>query len=262
MSSLQTPFLDLFEMLRDAGMSLSLEQYNLLTQALARGYGLGGWDELRRVCHLLWVKPSPNASKELFNRTFERYIQQYHPTAPVSPSNFSPQKPNSIRLGELPRLPPRKSVEQENGNTQAPIAIQTAPPVLPAINQKQFQLTPVDIPVSLEEVQRVWRSLRCRVRVGNLYEPDPEATMAKIEREGLFGDIVLRPVLTRAAQLLLLVDDSNATIPFQPAFQPFITAVETGRIHPAQIYRFTNYPNDFLYPWRNSSPTEALANTK
>jgi hypothetical protein len=150
-------------------------------------------------------------------------------------------------------------VRQEEGNVQAPVAVRTAPPKLSPTDTKAFQLTPTDIPVSLEAVQTAWRALRRRVRVGHQYEPDVEATMAQIEREGLFSDIILRPVLTRAAELLLLVDDSNATIPFRPAFQPFITAIESRRIYPAQIYRFTSYPTDCLYHWQNPAQAEALA---
>ena len=79
------PFLDLFQQLRQAGMTLSLEQYNLLRQALGEGFGLANWEaqreedyweDLRQVCRVLWVKPSQNYDSEVFDQTFRRYVQQ------------------------------------------------------------------------------------------------------------------------------------------------------------------------------------------
>jgi hypothetical protein len=66
MDSTSTPFLALFHHLRAAGMMLTPEQYDLLRQAIAYGYGIGTWDDLRRLCRLLWVKPSPNYDAEIF----------------------------------------------------------------------------------------------------------------------------------------------------------------------------------------------------
>nr|MDZ8022943.1 hypothetical protein [Nostoc sp. SerVER01] len=114
-----------------------------------------------------------------------------------------------------------------------------------------FYLRPTYFPIQLEDIQENWRLLRQAKQVGWDYELDIEATLCQIEREGIFADVVRRPIQGRRTELLLLVDDSPAMIPFFPAFQPFIQAIEEARITPAQIYRFTSYPDEYLYHWQH-----------
>lgn len=59
--------------------------------------------------------------------------------------------------------------------------------------------------------------------------------------------------------LLLLVDDSDAMLPFAPALQPLIAAVTEHRVTPAALYRFTVYPDDYLYDWDQSFKAMPLA---
>lgn len=259
--------LDLFQELRKAGMALTLEQYNLLQQAVARGYGLGGWEDIKRVCRLLWVKPCDNYDINIFDRTFESYVRQHHNKMPIESVKKEPQSPQKTpsafkTSANLPKIPPRKQKSpstEKPGEVKVPVAMQTsaASPKFENTRNK-FKLVAKDFPIQLQDVQTAWRLLRQSQRVGWDYELDIEATIARIEQEGLFADVVMRPVRTRRTELLLLIDDNLAMIPFFPAFEPFIQAIAEARITPARIYRFTSYPDEYLYHWYRPTLAQPL----
>lgn len=257
--------LDLFQKLREAGMTLTLEQYDLLRQALAQGYGLGGWQDIKRVCRLLWVKSCAGDDANIFDRTFDRYIQQHHNKMPVQPDEPVPESaqktPPPKPPSNLPQIPPRIKTPstQKPGEVKVPVAIQTKPASISFEDaKKDFHVTPTDFPIQLQDVQVSWRLLKQVKQVGRDYELDIEATLYRIEREGIFTDVVMRPVRVRRTELLLLIDDSSAMIPFFPALQPFIQAVEQARITPARIYRFTSYPDEYLYDWNRPALAQPL----
>ncbi|NET31341.1 MAG: hypothetical protein F6K19_04985 [Cyanothece sp. SIO1E1] len=260
----QTPLLELFLMLREAGMALTLEQYDLLRQALEQGYGFydaKGWDALRRTCRLLWVKPNPNYDAVIFERTFDRYVRKQRQKLKAASELTEPVRmaqPSSAKV--LPQVPPRRiPSSQASGDKQAPVAIKTAPPPLRSSGyKKKYQLIPTDLPIALQSIQTSWCYLRRPVREGTEYELDLEGTLEQICRDGFFSGIVLQPVLKQRAELLLLIDDSNAMLPFRPALQPLVEAIAHHHITPAQIYRFTGYPEAHLYPWRQPTKAKAL----
>jgi hypothetical protein len=253
--------LDLFQKLREAGMTLTLEQYDLLRQAVAQGYGLGGWQDIKRVCRLLWVKSCAGDDANIFDRTFDRYIQQHRDKMPVKPDEPLPEPTQKTPPSNLPQIPPRKRSPstQKPGELQVPVAVQSKPASFTFQNTRNdFHVTPTDFPIQLSDVQVSWRLLRQAKQVGWDYELDIEATLYQIEREGIFTDVVMRPVRVRRTELLLLIDDSPAMIPFFPAFAPFIQAVEEARITPARIYRFTSYPDEYLYHWNRPALAQPL----
>lgn len=254
------PFIDLFHTLRAAGMLLTVEQYDWLRQALEQGYGLKGWEDLRRLCHLLWVKPCPGSDRDLFDRTFDRYVRQLQhqwqaELAPEPPA-AAPAQPSEIPPA-LPSVPPRRMpASQPTAADQAPVAVKTAPPDYGVVEDSTFQLTPQQIPVSLATVRGSWNMLRRMTRDGQGDELDLEETIARINREGVFDQVVLRSSRTQRAELIVLIDDGEAMVPFQPVIQPLITAVVEQRVSPSRLYRFTVFPDDFLYQWQQ--PTKAV----
>ncbi|NJR74307.1 MAG: hypothetical protein HC773_12890 [Scytonema sp. CRU_2_7] len=262
---LDSLLLDLFQELRKAGMALTLEQYDLLRQAIAQGYGLGGWQDIKRVCRLLWVKSRADYDGNIFDRTFERYIQQHRDKMPVEPDEPvpepAPKTPPPKPPSNLPQIPPRKRSPstQKPGEVQVPVAVQSKQVSTRFEDAKnKFRVPPTDFPIQLSDVQVSWRLLRQAKQVGWDYELDIEATLYQIEREGIFTDVVMRPVRVRRTELLLLIDDSPAMIPFFPALAPFIQAVEEARITPARIYRFTSYPDEYLYHWNRPALAQPL----
>ena len=113
-----------------------------------------------------------------------------------------------------------------------------------------LHLTPRDLPLSRRSVLDSWRFLQRPRRQGTRQELDLQATIDRISQEGYFSDVVMRPVRSKRAELLVLVDDSNGMIPFRPAIEPLVTAIQSRQVSPAQLYRFTTYPDDYLYDWQ------------
>ena len=273
---LDSLLLDLFQELRRAGMDLTLEQYGLLKKAVGRGYGLGGWDDIKSVCRLLWVKPCANYDASIFDRTFDSFvklcIEKHRIETPVKvqPKQLEDISPSVLTkpFPNLPQIPPRKRripSTEEKGKTQVPTALQTSSPYSyfedksNKFNEKnKFDLNLKNFPIQLRDVQVTWRLLKRPVKVGNNYELDIRATLARIEQEGIFTDLVMRPAKTRRTEMLLLIDKHSAMIPFFPAFNPFIQAIAQNRITPAQIYSFTSYPKEYLDHWHHPSKVKPL----
>lgn len=92
MNDLQLPLLKLFYRLRDRGMLLTIEQYDLLRASLASGFGLD-WDSLERICRLLWVKPSLNYDLGVFQREFKLFRQQHQAAFQQYQTEHPPETP-------------------------------------------------------------------------------------------------------------------------------------------------------------------------
>ena len=264
------PILDLFQQLRCAGMRLTIDQYDLLRQALDSGYGLKDWDDLRDVCRMLWVKPSFLDEDEVFEQVFERYQSKYqkqledwftqHNLKEVELSQPSLETP----LGVLPTIPIRQFSRGSTQETQTENQAQSGYGMdavkhdrpKPSKSKREYV---VEVPISGEIVKRTWRSLRRPIVNERLQEFDLEATVERIGREGLFIELVQRPVMQKKSDLLVLVDDSNVMLPFAPVIQPLVQMVQDRQISPAQIYRFRQCPTDYLYEWQRPLRGEPLA---
>ncbi|MDF0555630.1 DUF4114 domain-containing protein [Kamptonema sp. UHCC 0994] len=68
----ELPLLELFMRLREAGLPLGVDEYNLLLRALQAGFGISDCDALARLCCNLWVKS--DEQKRLFDYHFEQVI--------------------------------------------------------------------------------------------------------------------------------------------------------------------------------------------
>jgi uncharacterized protein len=265
------PYFDLFvamqQKLQPLGIALGPEQYDWLCQALAQGFGWASWDgetlaswaNLRRVCRVLWLKPCahPEQAARVFNQTFDRYIDQYQGT-------FAPAEPEAATLPGVaplhwPTIPPRRSPPSEAvpaGTLKAVAAVQTGAADRGSSSPtSSYHFTAQDLPLQLTQVHYRWRSLRSAERSGAATEVDIAATVAQILRQGVMATVCLRPVMQHRAELLLLVDDNAAMVPFRLAIAPLSQAVQEGWIAPAQIYRFTGYPDQYLYAAQGGRPT-------
>jgi len=265
MTAIAFPFLDLFHALRDEGMKLAPEQYELLRRSLEKGFGLEGWDDLREICRVLWVKPTANDEASVFERVFERYVQQKQQAIrdlqPKETDSPPPSKQSPLSARRLPNIPSRRMPvsQAEPAQIEAPIAVQTGAASLPEVDATGFHLTPRQLPLLTRSLVDSWQFLRRPLRHGLEEELDVEGTIAAIMQQGYFSDVVMRPVQSKKAELVLLVDDSNGLLPFSPALQPLTDAIEAKRIAPAKIYRFTTYPDDYLYDWKHPSQAVSLS---
>ncbi|MEH2014959.1 VWA domain-containing protein [Nostoc sp.] len=66
------PLLELFTKLREAGLPLGIEEYQLVLQAMQAGFGINDQAALKRLCQTLWIKSTEEM--ELFEYHFEQVI--------------------------------------------------------------------------------------------------------------------------------------------------------------------------------------------
>lgn len=66
------PLLELFTKLREAGLPLGTEEYQLVLKAMQAGFGINDQAALKRLCQTLWVKSLEE--KQLFDYHFEQVI--------------------------------------------------------------------------------------------------------------------------------------------------------------------------------------------
>lgn len=164
------------------------------------------------MCRLLWVKPCPNYDLDVFNQAFDDYYNQHLAKTSVEPELKEPKdthptpvdsvKPSS----NLPKIPPRtwQSLStQEIGKVETPTAIKSDSNLHQEVKTSNFVLIPQDFPIKLGDVQRAWKLLKQPVRIGWEDEIDIEATIERIEREGILADVVI---------ILLCKDMSNLYI--------------------------------------------------
>ena len=266
LSPVRSLVLDLFRSLRSQQVVLTMEQFDRLAVAVEAGYGVESWEALRRVCRVVWAVPEE--SRRGFERAFDRYQECCMeagrsflaglPEREVEPIVIEPE------LGQWPTLPPRifpgepvpspkQSLEPDvlQGDRQGATAVKQARSGVDAYVLR-------DLPSSLEQVKQVGRSLRLRERLGTLREFDLEGTVACIGREGVFSQAIERPVMGKRSDLLLLVDDDDAMIPYGPVVEPWVRSVLENRLESGRIYRFTRYPVKYLYEWRRSTQAVVL----
>ena len=145
MSDCPLPFLELVERLREAGFDLTPQQYAQFRQAMLQGFGTRSIDDVRRLCRLLWVKPSSNYDAKTFERVFDQFLEVFvvpppvdllppeDALAPLANDSEDPSEP-SVDNSEDPSEPSVDDAENESAplaNVQPPrVSNQypTAPP--------------------------------------------------------------------------------------------------------------------------------------
>jgi uncharacterized protein len=268
------PFLDLFEQMRSAGIPLTMEQYDLLRQAWDRGYGGEDWDAVRRVCRLVWCRPGLAYERSDFERVLDNYIQERQAEVRAWGELLQTAEPLKVvpqeTLGKLPDIPPRKSSAppplQKKPQTPGSEGLEQGPSAVKGSSKpdagqwkmpSRYQVR--ELPISEEEVQRTWRSLRRSLPDTRLEEIDLEATIERLSREGMFGDVVMQAGRRQQTEWVVLVDESAGMIPYGPIWKPLTTAVETGRLGRVEMYQFAGCPSDYVYDWVRPMRSVAIA---
>jgi uncharacterized protein len=90
------PLLEIFTKLREAGLPLGIDDYQLLLQALQGGFGIEDKAALKRLCQSLWIK-SPE-ERALFNYHFQNLIESPTPEDEVEESNQSSPKHQRYKI--------------------------------------------------------------------------------------------------------------------------------------------------------------------
>jgi uncharacterized protein with von Willebrand factor type A (vWA) domain len=259
------PLFDLFQELREP-LSLQLEQYFWLLEAIKKGFGCGNIDELKSICRLLWLKSVNSEAEKQFETIFKKYLQENQKLTPSSSTSPSPQtqKTNvsNQNVGELKTQqnstptyqPPRnKSIipQQKASQIRLTSAYQTAPPIDITQSQQGYILKVSDFPFLERQTRHSWLRLHQPLRRGKTQEIDIPATVHKIGRNIICNIICVEPEYEtqrlNQTQLIFLEDREGSMIPFRPIIDSLFNTVEPKKFAAVNRYYFRNCPRDFVY---------------
>jgi uncharacterized protein len=246
-------FLGLFLRLQP-WLQLSIDQYDLLVQAIEKGYGWQDWPELQRICQRLWLKTNEPAMVAKFDREFAAWQQEFQASiadwldqiaTPVEPA--LPQLP--FQEGVMPTIPPRRG-----GKAPEPLQrdlVQSSPPTEPvAIKGLNATIKIRELPIGLPDINAFCRSITRRRPIGQRRQLDLPATLRLAQKQGGLYHLAFKPIRYPTPDLLVLVDDHCYLVPYRPVYQQLMTVLVSNK-WPAQIYRFTGYPSEFLFHWHD-----------
>ncbi|BAI89276.1 CoxE [Arthrospira platensis NCB002] len=280
------PLRELFDKLRQAGWVLGIDEYELLLEALMKGFGIEDEAALKRLCKTLWVKSVEDEknfnsyfnevmSKSLENPlvTVEQPTAQQPPiptaqpqvkqvkTTPTLPRNderVSPDKlpPPEPRRDQPPQPQTQPSSEAEKSEPaesefmpqEVAVEIDDDVQLLKTITSKQFLLYSDYLPLTKRKMKQTWRYLRRPIREGPLVELDVTATIEKIIRDGFFLEPVLVPQRRNRVELVLLLDVDGSMVAFHLLGDRLKeTATRGGKLGASRVYYFHNCPVDYVY---------------
>lgn len=280
------PLRELFDKLRQAGFVLGIDEYELLLEALMKGFGIEDEAALKRLCKTLWVKSVED--EKIFNSYFEKVMSQplenplvtvekptpakpaipttqpqvkqgkTTPTLPRNDERVSPDKlpPPEPRRDEPPQPPTQPSSEAEKSEPdesefmlpEVAVEMDDEVQLLKTITSEQFFLSSDYLPLTKREMKQTWRYLRLPIREGPLVELDVTATIEKIIRDGFFLEPVLVPRRRNLVELVLLLDVDGSMVAFHPLGDRLKdTATRGGKLGASRVYYFHNCPVDYVY---------------
>ncbi|QJB28393.1 CoxE [Limnospira fusiformis] len=280
------PLRELFDKLRQAGFVLGIDEYELLLEALMKGFGIEDEAALKRLCKTLWVKSVED--EKIFNSYFEEVMSQplenplvtvekptpakpaipttqpqvkqvkTTPTLPPNDERVSPDKlpPPEPRRDEPPQPPTQPSSEAEKSEPdesefmlpEVAVEMDDEVQLLKTITSEQFFLSSDYLPLTKREMKQTWRYLRLPIREGPLVELDVTATIEKIIRDGFFLEPVLVPRRRNLVELVLLLDIDGSMVAFHPLGDRLKdTATRGGKLGASRVYYFHNCPVDYVY---------------
>ncbi|MEI1376292.1 hypothetical protein PQG02_16235 [Nostoc sp. UHCC 0926] len=255
----ELPLLELFTQLREAGLSLGINEYRLALTALQEGFGTTDQEALAELCRTLWVKSQDE--EHLFNYHFQQVITESHPVksfvrkeqektssrmqeAVESDYNYSPDLLNTTPT----TVPVSSELMEVQDEMQVAEAVQITTQKNEEITVNRFTETDEYFPVTRRQMKQSWRHLRRMVRQGLPTELDIEATIEQVVRQGVLLEPVLMPSRVNRTELLLLIDHKGSMVPFHALSQRLAeTALRGGRLGKASIYYFHNCPTKYLY---------------
>jgi uncharacterized protein with von Willebrand factor type A (vWA) domain len=256
--SIAEALLDLFLRLQPS-LGLSIDQYDLLLEAIAKGHGSENWPQLQRTCQRIWLKTIDPVLVNKFNREFaswqqeclelvEQFLAEIEPVVPIAPS---------FQAGVYPQIPPRRGQEisppppeplptpQQPAEAGEPLALRGDRAVA------QIQ----ELPIGPLDVQAFLRTISKRQTLGHRQQLDLPRTLKLVQRQGGLYSLVMQPLRYPPPDLLVLVDVNADLLPYRPVYQPFLEVLEQ-RHWPVQLYGFDRYPAQQLDLWE--TPWEAI----
>jgi uncharacterized protein with von Willebrand factor type A (vWA) domain len=224
--------------LRRRRLSIGIEDYAALRQALAAGFGWSSHDELSRLCIALWAKSPQEA--EVVQAAINRsglaawIVEERTPQAAVMVT----EPADSEESADVPTV--------GEGGDQAPRAVPvknlaSVPPSIGAVD-RTLVLVP-QYPMTEREIAQAWRRLRLWLRSGPAVELDIAATIELHGRRGVATAPVLIPRRRNTARLLLLIDRFGSMTPFHGYVDYVVQAIRAaGRIDDLRVAYFHDVP--------------------
>ena len=272
----ELPLVDLFTRLKEAGLSLGIDEYFLVLRALQKGFGTADQQALAELCRTLWVKSKDE--EHLFNYHFEQVMQ----TIPLPPDFASIAAEQESTSPSLPALNVRQEMQNEDPKAeemsapspgisqelmeveeeiQVAEAVQIATRLEGDVIINRFTESDEYFPVTRRQMKQSWRHLRRMVREGPLVEIDIEATITCFSQQGIPSDPVLVPGRINRTKLLLLLDHKGSMVPFHALSQRLAeTAQRGGRLGEAGVFYFHNCPTQYLYRDPSRQQAELVSN--
>ncbi|WP_437909565.1 VWA domain-containing protein [Sorangium sp. So ce327] len=257
----ELPLVELFQDLREAGLPLGTRDYLELLRALRMGEGLDDNRALLRLCQLLWTGTREEARllERLFERAVDAAARRSRPALELSTAapGPAPEPPAPVNI---PAVPPPAAAAAP-GVAAANEAPEVRPPpargralelAMAMLRGAPGEVEPTALrralpdeylPVSPRQMRQAWRRLRRMERRGPRTEPDLDATLAQIARDGVFLGPALVARRTNVERLLLLVDRHGSMTPFQVVTRRLAeTARRGGRLAHVGVWYFNNTP--------------------
>jgi uncharacterized protein len=252
---------DLFVRLRPI-LQLSIDQYDLLVAAVAKGHG-HKWEELRCICQALWLKTPEKVMVKRFNTEFDEWQEDLEKLVANWLQQFTietkePEEPLEFQSGVYPLAPPARRFPSLSLETIPPEVVDVTQPDSAkeeAITFKGAKETSSiqELPIDFEAARNFCRSITPRIPLGHRQQIDLPRTKRLLQRQGGLYNLVFKPMRSRKLNLVVLVDDHRYLVPYRPVIKPLVEFLVS---HNLPTYRFTGYPTDYLFYWQN--PLESI----
>lgn len=265
--------LKVFTQLRQAGLPLGFNEYEVLLYALQGGFGMSETTDLLRLCKILWAKSLED--EHLIEVCFEQIVSQNRSsqkppsisslnsaqsqenlpatyeqeTAQSSMSSFSTTIQESEEADVVsPSLAPELTLQIED-EIQAVKAVSQTVSDRPVERPHNYFFPAEEyLPITRRQMKQSWRHLRRPIRKGPPIIVDVEGTIEHVGRQGIFLEPLLMPERVNVAGLILLIDQGGSMVPFHIVSRRLAdTALKGGKLGRTNIYYFHNVPGSYLY---------------
>jgi len=254
-----------FDHLRRHRVPLGVSEYLDAVQTVRAGMMLEDWEQLKRLCRLLWAK-SPE-DQELFDVTFARFVEPRLRPVPEPQSVEHPSPSPKTAPEEVPPIASQSEQSAEKQITPAPettqqamqaVSLDASWPTQTEVSGRPYQLTS-RYPMGTREIATAWRHLRKLQRTGPPVELDVQATIRDICRKGALLYPTLRPRRRNQAKVVLLIDQHGSMAPFAPLVEILVDSIQRGGLLGRVVsYYFHDCPEGVLYAQRTLIDAQLL----
>jgi uncharacterized protein len=279
------PLYDLFIRLREAGFPLGISDYNLLLEVLLDTDDTSSPYSIKNLCQTLWIKSVSQRLQfeiifaEVFQEFFESVFPNYKKLN-INKEQSQQFKPKPQR--NQPNSTPKDSSNQEKDSSQndkkegeyffftSAFNSEAVEPSIEDLNKEEDSNKVVKavrtgipkewnsfkpsglkdeyFPITAQQMQQEWYSLRHSTREGQRLELDIAATIEETKRRGKFFHPIQKPRSVKSANLVLLIDQRGSMQPFHVLSRLLVeTALKAGCLKTSSCYYFNNYPRNVLY---------------